>query len=113
MLEGIHILNEIEKCTASSAQVIFGIIVGAASLLALYVIIVLIRDGDLPVIPIIMFLMFGVMSFGYFSDYINRVEYKEYKVTIDDNVSLKEFNERYEIIDREGEIYTIVEKSKE
>lgn len=30
-----------------------------------------------------------------------------YKVTIDDTVSLNEFYEKYEIIDQEGKIYTI------
>lgn len=38
-------------------------------------------------------------------------EYKtQYKVTILDDVSLNEFNERYEIIDQEGKIYTVREK---
>lgn len=31
----------------------------------------------------------------------------EYKVTITDEVSLNEFNEKYEITDQEGKIYTI------
>ena len=34
----------------------------------------------------------------------------EYKVTIDDTVSMNEFLERYEIIDQEGKIYTVREK---
>ena len=33
-----------------------------------------------------------------------------YKVIIDKSVSLQEFRERYEIIDQEGQIYTIKEK---
>ena len=33
-----------------------------------------------------------------------------YKVTIDDSVSMNEFNEKYEIINQEGKIYTIREK---
>ena len=35
----------------------------------------------------------------------------EYKVTIDDAVSMNEFLERYEIIDQEGKIYTVREKN--
>lgn len=35
----------------------------------------------------------------------------EYKVTIDDTVSMNEFLERYEIIDQEGKIYTVREKN--
>ena len=33
----------------------------------------------------------------------------EYKVTINENVSLIEFNEKYEIIEQNGKIYTIKE----
>lgn len=38
--------------------------------------------------------------------------YTKYKVTISEEVKLKEFNEKYEIIDQDGEIYTIVERDK-
>lgn len=34
----------------------------------------------------------------------------QYQVTIDDSVSMVEFNEKYEVIDVEGKIWTIVEK---
>ena len=33
-----------------------------------------------------------------------------YKVTIDDSVSFNQFNERYEIYEQDGTIYTIYEK---
>ena len=36
----------------------------------------------------------------------------QYKVTIDDTVNFKEFNDRYEIKDQDDEIYTIVERAK-
>lgn len=35
---------------------------------------------------------------------------KQYQVTISDNVSMVEFNEKYDVINVEGKIYTIVEK---
>ena len=34
----------------------------------------------------------------------------EYKVTIDDSVSMNEFMDKYEIINQEGKIYTVREK---
>ena len=34
----------------------------------------------------------------------------QYKVVIDDSVSMNEFTEKYEIIDQEGKIYTVREK---
>ena len=36
--------------------------------------------------------------------------YTEYKVIVDDSVPLNEFIEKYEIIDQEGNIYTVKEK---
>jgi hypothetical protein len=33
-----------------------------------------------------------------------------YKVTIDDNINFNEFNRKYEIINQDGKIYTIIEK---
>ena len=44
--------------------------------------------------------------------YANKAPTTYYKVTIDDTVNFKEFNDRYEITDQDGEIYTIVEKEK-
>lgn len=39
------------------------------------------------------------------------IEYEtQYKVIIDDSVSMNEFTEKYEIIDQEGKIYTVREK---
>lgn len=38
------------------------------------------------------------------------VDYIEYKVTISDEVSMNEFYEKYEVLDQEGEIYTVRER---
>ena len=34
----------------------------------------------------------------------------QYKVTIDDSVSLNDFNEKYEVIDQEGNVYIVRER---
>lgn len=34
----------------------------------------------------------------------------QYKVTVDDSVSMTEFNERYKVIEQEGKIYTVRER---
>lgn len=36
-----------------------------------------------------------------------------YKVTVEDSVSMKEFLDKYEILDQEGKIYTVKEKVTE
>jgi hypothetical protein len=38
------------------------------------------------------------------------INHIEYKVTIDDSVSMNEFLDKYEIIDQEGKIYTVKER---
>jgi hypothetical protein len=40
----------------------------------------------------------------------NNPHHIEYKVTIDDSVSMNEFLDKYEILDQEGKIYTVKEK---
>ena len=40
----------------------------------------------------------------------NNIDYIEYKVTIDDSVSMNEFLNKYEILDREGKIYIVKER---
>jgi hypothetical protein len=51
----------------------------------------------------------GLMAGTIFS--IPTTHKVQYKVTISDEVSMNEFLEKYEIIEQEGKIYTIEEKS--
>ena len=58
------------------------------------------------------FVFFGIIAFfcvilffGFFKS-----NYIEYEVTINDNVSFTEFMDRYEVLDKNGDIYTIKEK---
>ena len=50
-----------------------------------------------------------VMAFSL-SPNENSINHIEYKVTIDDSVSMNEFLDKYEIIDQEGKIYTVKER---
>ena len=56
---------------------------------------------------IILFIM-GILD--SYSTTTEEIEGYEYKVTIDDSVPMKEFLSKYEIINQEGEIFTIVER---
>jgi len=49
----------------------------------------------------VMFVATGLISFK---------PYSKYKVTIEDEVRFNDFNEKYEVIFQEGDIYTIKEK---
>ena len=52
----------------------------------------------------------GIVGAGIFSHETDTVDHIEYKVTIDDSVSMNEFLDKYEILDQEGKIYTVKER---
>jgi uncharacterized protein YacL len=53
---------------------------------------------------------FGALGALMSEDETDTIDHVEYKVTIDDSVSMNEFLDKYEIIDQEGKIYTVKEK---
>jgi len=60
-----------------------------------------------PLTPIIS-LLITALILGHYSDMTTYETGRyEYKVTIDDSVSMVEFLEKYEIVTQEGKIYTI------
>ena len=61
-------------------------------------------------VMVILGLVAGFMGYIVIDELVNPVP--TYKVTISDSVGLKEFHERYEIINTDGLIYTIKEKER-
>lgn len=61
----------------------------------------------------IVFLALGILSWKVIEKQTSVFSHYEYKVLIDDSVSLNEFNEKYEIVDQEGQIYTVIERKAE
>jgi len=112
MIDGITILNETIKFTADWKDLIFAIIILVTTIFFLVLALYAFKDkfAGIGVMILIFTLAFGFSSFVGFYVYFNKTEYKEYQVTIDDSVKMNEFNQRYEIRDQEGKIYTIVEK---
>lgn len=115
MLEGIHILSETIKYTANVWVAIGGAIIGIFALLLIWIFVIAVKNNDVDgsaILLLLVAILFGFLSYASIDDYIGRKLFKEYKVTIDDNVSLTEFNEEYKIVNQEGKIYTIQEKLK-
>jgi len=54
--------------------------------------------------------MMFVGLIGFCTNAFNEFSHIEYKVTIDDSVSMNEFLDKYEILDQEGKIYTVKER---
>lgn len=70
-------------------------------------------DVDFVVIPACLGLVFGACIYGLIFHEIFPTEYNTYKVTISENVSMTEFYEKYEILDVDGQIYTVRERDSE
>lgn len=117
MLEGIHVLNKVEKTmtpnwvsTSVIVLVIIGFIVG-------FVMSILEKDKIYEWFLCGFFISFVGLIVGIIPMFIGSVfcqvptgEYT-YQVTIDNNVNLKEFDNKYHIVKQEGEIYYIEENS--
>ena len=116
-MEGIHILNQFEV----AAETVFswhnfwmGFIIGAVVALISTIIIAL-KEQDwvaffisLPVFIIFFGGFLGFMSGAYLQDVITYET--RYEVSIDDEVNMKDFMDKYEIIETRGSIYTVREK---
>jgi uncharacterized protein YacL len=89
-----------------------GLIIGIIITIIHYIDYSFFDPADLVIIflGIILGAWFGTLVM-FISEYkTDTIDHIEYKVTIDDSVSMNEFLDKYEIIDQEGKIYTVKEK---
>jgi hypothetical protein len=109
------ILNTIQTVERSIdaggwVAIIFGIVLIGLSAMFITS---MIKDGEYSVVLVILciiasFFGIGLMSAAYDFCY-TETEVTQYQVLIDDNYTFKEFADKYELIDRQGEIYIIQE----
>ena len=117
-MDGVNILNEFEVvtktvfswesfCCGALGGVIIGLVVAVIFGLA---------EGDWLAffVGIIVFCTFLGLLVGFLAGVITNpkaVEYEtRYEVSIDENVNMQEFMDKYEIIETRGFIYTVREK---
>lgn len=119
MLNGIEILNKVElvktvnnKINGTAIVVLFILLLISTA----FALIFISNDVEMGVtISVICMAVFGIAMITCviidesLSKQVPTGKY-EYQVTISDDVSMTEFNERYEVIKVEGKIWTIVEK---
>lgn len=111
-MAGIEILNE--YIVASEWAFNYWVALGILVVALMVGVIVCIKEKEAPLI--ILFLVLGVSAgalAGSFMGCIAPLEQHQvtrYEIIIDDTVSMNEFYEKYEIIDKEGKIYTVEEK---
>lgn len=109
LMEGINILNQTTKCTSGYNNFQGGCIAGFSTLFFLLFTILLIKKGEIGIGigSICICIILGLTSYSNIENYINRIYYQIYQVTLDDNIKYKEFTDKYEVIKQEGKIYTI------
>ena len=106
MIEGIEILSQ-EVCNEFNPIAFY-----ACMILFLFIGLAfdLIKDISDGIAGAILGLILGVITYFIIFHVIIPDEYTAYEVTISESVSMTEFNDRYEIIDVDGKIYTIRER---
>lgn len=111
-MTGVDILSAEEVVTSTAFNFKLAFLIGGITLICIILLARFIQgDWDDIIITIVCGLMLSGI-FGVFAGEMVRipVEYTtEYKVTISNEVSMKEFLEHYEIVDSEGKIFTIRE----
>lgn len=118
-MEGVEILNQFEAVTESAFNMqAFWITVGIITLIGGIIgIIMALYEDDWTILivsivcSVICGLVIGVVTAGLLDPVPQKYETR-YQVIITDEVKMTEFNEQYEILDQEGKIYTVREKSK-
>lgn len=114
MLSGIEILSQevVSSATSIPAFILIMFLCLLAIVLSVCLTVVAYREwwhgsaflGIFLTIAMVILTCFGI------NKQVNPETHNEYKVLISDEVSWNEFNEKYEVIDQEGKIYTIKEK---
>ena len=92
-----------------------GFAFGIFAVVILAFMIFLMYNGEIEGLFLFIFVGFlGIASVCIFSTGNSEKVYshEEYKVIIDDSVSLNDFYKKYEVIGQEGEIYTVIEREQ-
>ena len=116
MLKGITVLNTYDIITPEWNDKIFLAvflsIVGIALIIYLLLDSKRIKDTLAPSVIIGLFTLLGIFASIHGFTHLPENKYQtRYEVTISDEVSFNEFNSKYEVVEQNGLIYTIVEKT--
>ena len=119
MLSGITILNSYDIITPEWNDKIFPAIVCTCIAIAGIALIIYIlhdpkrmKEAFVPSFVVILFTLFCMFASIYEFTHLPENKYQtRYEVTISDDVNFNEFNSKYEVVEQNGLIYTIVEKT--
>ena len=109
MLQGVEILSQevIPITEPNNFILLFGWIIAIILFIA-----ITIKVNT--ILGVSSFFLIFTISFGLSNCILQKTgEYTQYKVTISDTVNFVEFNEKYEVLEQDGKIYTIKERIDE
>ena len=121
-MDGVTVLSESQELTSGSVGlgalvVIISLFISFFITFGIFILIIKLTNSCSLVIPVCASIAFVIVAWGLsiigckFLHHKGKIVYeKVYKVTISEEVSLKDFYEKYKVIDQEGQIYTIKEK---
>ena len=108
-MNGVIILNSYETLTNASGILfvfIWGLVFAVLTLCFLYL---FIKDNH-SISTAIFIIIAGALAVILFCNIPEKKLETRYQVTVDDSVSINEFQNKYEIIEVEGKIYTVRER---
>lgn len=112
MIDGVTVLSE-EIYRMSPPVIVLAFFFVICALGWVFVIIAL-YEGFIPDLisgfALTLAMLFATIAFFYLAS--SPSEQVAYKVVVDDSTSFKEFTARYEIIEQDGEVYTIIDKTE-
>lgn len=97
-MNGVEVLNTIP---GRGLNVVFAVL---AAFFIIFTVILIFNDCELGIITLLLAVACLLLAVP---------QNTQYKVTISDNVSFKEFNEKYEVISQNGDIFTVEMREKE
>ena len=116
-MQGIEILTSAQVATEwafnwTGFWWILGIIFGACLIISIwYFVSDLCEWGVIPALSITGIVLGSIFGAGFGKSTAEPIAYEtQYKVTISEEISLKDFYEHYEILEQDGKIFTIREK---
>lgn len=116
-MNGVEILNSTEVVVESTsnwwlAGIVWIVAVVACGIIAYGVNLESYNKGDAVVAGCMVGALIGLLLWIMVSAMTSEpvVHETQYEITIDDSVSMKEFTDKYEIIEQRGEIYVVREK---
>lgn len=110
-MAGITILNTITETTWADITGIIFIVCMVAGLITSLIALLLFENYFEVASCVISFSAFCLIMALIIGIFGPKREYTTYQTLIDDNVSMNEFYDKYEIINKQGEIYLIKEKN--